>query len=83
MCKFKEQPTPEMLEDIAKMMEQSEEHGGKMLGVYWTLGRYDVVCVHECVDLKTAMKGLIGFSKYMSTETLVAMPREEAMELVE
>ncbi len=57
----------------------------KVLGNYWTLGRFDGVLIFEGSSEKEAMKlavevGKLGFS---TTETLVAIPREEAVKLVD
>lgn len=71
-----------MLDKIQKGMENAAEQGQKFLSVYWTLGRYDVVITYEAPDEKAAMKGALNFSEFVSTETLVAVPREEAMKLV-
>lgn len=53
----------------------------KVQSVYWTLGRYDGVLIGEAPDEKTWMKFAAQFGDYVATETLVAVPREEALEL--
>jgi uncharacterized protein with GYD domain len=53
------------------------------LNIYYTLGRYDVVVIFEAPDEKIAMKMAMSIGDIESTETLVAVPREEAMKLVE
>jgi uncharacterized protein with GYD domain len=50
--------------------------------MYYTLGRYDVVIIAEGKDEKSAMKRLMQLGDYAATETLVAIPREEAIKLV-
>jgi uncharacterized protein with GYD domain len=55
----------------------------KVLGMYWTLGRYDTVLIMEGKDEKEAMKGLLPWGDMLSTETLVAVRREEAAKLLE
>ena len=57
------------------------EAGGKVLSAYWTLGRYDAIATVEWPDEKAAMKGFSKFGDYASTETLVAVTREEALKL--
>jgi uncharacterized protein with GYD domain len=47
------------------------------------LGRYDGVLITEVKDEKAAMKALLRSGDLFSTETLVAVPREEAIKLVE
>lgn len=67
-----------------KFFEQGVKEGSiKIIGYYWTLGRHDVVCITEAKDEKTIMKWGIQWGDLMSTETLVAVPREEAIKLVE
>jgi uncharacterized protein with GYD domain len=82
--RFRKKPTKEMIAEYTKLVEKwAKETGGKFLVFYWTLGRYDVVGVTDVKDEKTAMKVLIQCSDIMSQETLVAVPREEAIKLVE
>jgi len=59
------------------------KEGTKILARYWTLGRYDAVVITEGKDEKTAMKSLLRFGDAVSTETLVAVTREEAIKLLE
>jgi uncharacterized protein with GYD domain len=61
-----------------------EEAGGKLVGVYVTLGRYDVVEVFEAPDDETAIQILMKLNQYGAehTETLRAFTREEAEEIV-
>jgi uncharacterized protein with GYD domain len=55
--------------------------GVKILGLYWTLGRYDGVTIIERKDEKTAihsaMKNLLKMGDIAATETLIVIPREE------
>jgi uncharacterized protein with GYD domain len=82
--RFRKKPTKAMLAESSKLMEQSaKEKGGKVLGFYWTLGRYDTVLITKEKDEKAAMKTAIRFGDLISQETLVAVPREEAIKLVE
>lgn len=80
--RFRRKPTKQMLAEMQKLFEEPVE-GGKILGYYWTLGRYDGVVISECPDEKTHMKIMLKFADYVSTETLVAVPGEEAGKLVE
>ena len=80
--RFREKPTRRMLAEMQKLFEKGAKEG-KILGFYWTLGRYDGVVISESPDEKTHMKHMLGFSEFVSTETLVAVPAEEAGKLVE
>jgi len=50
--------------------------------VYWTLGRYDAVAITEAPTEKDAMKALLRFVGLVDIETMVAVPREEAIKLL-
>ena len=58
--------------------------GGKLVGVYVTLGRYDVVEIFEAPDDGTAMGILMKLQRFGAehTETLRAFTREEAEEII-
>lgn len=81
--RWKRKPTKESVAESSKLVEQMVKEGGKVLGMYWTLGRYDVVLIMEGKDEKEAMRGLLPWGDTLSTETLVAVSREEAVKLVE
>jgi len=83
LSRFKGKPTKEMLAQSKKLFERMVQEGGKVLGAYWTLGRYDSVVITEGPDEKAAIQELIRWSDIVSTETLVAVPSEEAVKLVE
>jgi uncharacterized protein with GYD domain len=84
LCKFRKKPTKAVVAEGAKLAQQGiKEMGGKILGWYWTLGRYDVVFIAEGKDEKNIMKAMIRFGDILSPETLVAVTREEAIKLVE
>ena len=56
------------------------EAGGELVGVYVTLGRYDVVEIFEAPDDEIAVEILLKLNRYGAehTETLKAFTREEA-----
>ena len=58
--------------------------GGSLVGVYVTLGRYDVVEVFEAPDDDVAIEILMKLNQYGAehTETLRAFTREEAEEII-
>lgn len=82
LSKLRKKPTIEMIAEITKIMQSNAEKGIKVLGFYWTLGRYDTVLIMEAPDEKAAMKANIMVGDIVSTETLVGVPREEAIQLV-
>jgi uncharacterized protein with GYD domain len=49
--------------------------------MFWTFGSYDAVLIAEAADEKNYMKFILQFADYLSTETLVAVPRDEALKL--
>ena len=80
--RLKKTPTKEMSDQATKMLEDMEKQGIKVLGFYWTLGRYDTVLIFDAPTEKDAMKIGIGAAELVATETLVAIPREEAIKLL-
>jgi uncharacterized protein with GYD domain len=83
LARFKGKPTKDALTQASKLFEQMTKEGAKILGIYWTLGRYDAITIIEGPDEKTAMRALLRWGDMLSTETLVAVSREEALKLVE
>jgi len=83
LVKFKKKPTKEVLAESDKLFEKAAEEGLKIHAVYYTLGRYDAVGIFEHKDEKAAMKSLLRLFDIDSTETLVAVPREEARKLLD
>ena len=61
-----------------------EAAGGKLIGVYVTLGRYDVVEIFEAPDDEIAVEILMKLQRFGAehTETLRAFTREEAEDIV-
>ena len=81
--KFRKKPTKEMVDESSKLWERAVKEGAKVLGIYYTLGRFDAVVIAEGKDEKSWMKMAMRWSDGMSTETLVAVTREEAIKLIE
>lgn len=81
--KYKKKLTKEILAETKKLFERMDKEGIKFLGQYWTLGRYDITSVAEAKDEKTMMKALLLWGDILSTETAIALNREEAIKLVE
>jgi uncharacterized protein with GYD domain len=64
------------------MMEEAKKRGMKLLGFYWTLGRYDTVLIVEAPNEKEIMKLSIEAADMVTTETMVAITRDEATKLL-
>jgi uncharacterized protein with GYD domain len=80
--KLKKKPTKDTYANVSKIMEEFKEHGNKILGFYWTLGRYDTVLIFEASNEKIAMELSIEVSDIVTTETMVAVKREEAIKFL-
>jgi uncharacterized protein with GYD domain len=83
LCKVRKKLTKEAIAEVSKAMEKTSEEGVEFLNIYYTLGRYDVIAIFDAPDEKTAMRGLMRLGDIEDTETLVAIPREEATKLIE
>ena len=61
-----------------------EDAGGSLVGVYVTLGRYDVVEIFEAPDDDTAVAILLKLQRFGAehTETLRAFTRSQAEEII-
>jgi uncharacterized protein with GYD domain len=82
MGKFRKKPSSDTSAGITKMLEEMKSKGIKVIGFYWTLGRYDTVMILDAPSEKEAMKNAIEAADVVATETMVAIPREEAIKLV-
>ncbi|MFW9806000.1 MAG: GYD domain-containing protein [Candidatus Thorarchaeota archaeon] len=65
-------------EDIIKSV------GGKLLGLYYTFGKYDWVSIVEGPSIEAAMKALFIFGQGGTnrTRTMVAVTGEEATKII-
>lgn len=80
--RLKKKPTKETASGVTKMLDEFKAHGIKIREFLWTLGRYDTVMIFEAPNEKTAMQMSISASDVVTTETMVAVPREEAIKLL-
>ena len=71
----------ERVEEGERLIEAA---GGRLIGVYVTLGRYDVVEIFEAPDDEVAVEILMKLQRFGAehTETLRAFTRDEAAEIV-
>ena len=81
--RFRGKPTKAATEKVSELMKGMAKEGVKFIGFYWTLGRYDTVVIMEAPDEKVVMKANMKVSDIVSTETMVAVTREEAHKLLE
>ncbi|HEY8325206.1 MAG: GYD domain-containing protein [Ktedonobacterales bacterium] len=61
-----------------------ERRGGKVLGLYWTQGRYDIVTIVDFPDEQTAMAELLALGRIgnVRTETLRAFSESEMDQII-
>jgi uncharacterized protein with GYD domain len=84
--------TQDGVKTIKKLKERQETAnkiveaaGGKIISLYYTMGRYDWISVVEGPSIEAAMKSLFIFGSggFNTTETLVAISAEEAVKIAE
>lgn len=80
--KFKTKPTKESVAATDNFIKNLAKEGVVFKGMYWTLGRYDTIGIFEAPNEKLAMKAMMGVADIAYTETLAAVSREEASELI-
>jgi uncharacterized protein with GYD domain len=78
--RFRGKATKEDIERTNKVL--ASEPKVKVLAFYWTFGRYDSILILEAPNENTVMKILLQVEDYVATETMVAIPREEAIKLL-
>ena len=82
LSKFRHRPTKQELDKSTAYFAKLAKEGTMVHQFLWTLGRYDTVAILEGKDEKAAMQNLVDFPFDIVTETLVAIPREEALKMV-
>jgi uncharacterized protein with GYD domain len=83
LTKVKKSPAmdKEFVDKWTQKLPEMEKQGIKVK-TYWTLGRYDGVSIVEAPSEKDVLKMLMPLFDTVHTETLVAIPREEAVKLI-
>ena len=81
--KVRKKLTKEVIAEASDAIEKASKEGVKFLNIYYTLGRYDVIAIFDAPDEKIAMRMLMRLGDIEETETLVAIPREEARKFIE
>ena len=80
--KMRKKPSKELTGQATKVMDELKNRGIKIIGWYWTLGRYDTAVIFEAENEKEALKMSLAVADFVATETLVAIHREEAIKLL-
>ena len=85
--KFRKKPSKERLIEATKATNAVlEKAGGKRLGTYFTLGRYDYVTIVERpdagVDFASTISRAMEISDEISSETLVAVNSQQVLDLM-
>ena len=83
LWRFRQKATKEMLAESVRLAEQLPREGIRIIDDYWTLGSCDLVTVAEAKDEIAFMKALLRYGDIFSTETFVALGREDALKLVQ
>jgi uncharacterized protein with GYD domain len=81
--KMRKKPATDTAAQGTSIVEAMKKRGIKIIGWYWTLGRYDTAVIFEAANEKEALKFSLNVADIVSSETLVAIPREEAIKLLE
>ena len=68
--------------EVGNKVKQNLPSGVKIIGTYWTLGRFDSVWIYEAPSEKEAFKVGVAVGDVAQTQTLVAIPRDEALKLL-
>ena len=68
----------------AEVRKQNEARGFKVLGHYWTQGRYDLVAVVDAPSDEAMVGGLLGIAEAgnVSSETLRAFTDREMQQIL-
>jgi uncharacterized protein with GYD domain len=69
----------ETVKRAAEVRKRNEERGFKIVGHYWTTGRYDLVAVVDAPSDEAMMAGMLGITEAgnVSSETLHAFTDKE------
>lgn len=81
LIKLRTKMTKDLVKRVNKIKE-AKPAGFTIHSIFWALGRYDVVWYVEAPDEKAVMSILMQFGDAVTTETLIAVPREEALKML-
>jgi uncharacterized protein with GYD domain len=80
LAKMRGEITPEFRE-ATKVAMECPPAGVKIHNVFWTLGQYDFVIIYEAPSEKEAVQMGVAWVKFCETQTMVAVPQDEAQKL--
>src|SRR6266705_101673 len=83
LAKWRKKPTREMISEMDHNWDLLKKDGGNVIQAYWTFGRYDAVVILEAPNEKIALKALMRGGDHLNIETLLAIPRGDAVRLLE
>jgi uncharacterized protein with GYD domain len=84
LVKWRRKPNKNDIQAMNAFWSDAGKMGVKVHNSFWTLGRFDAVFIVEAPDEQTAMKLWVNTPTDLgSTETLVAVSREEAIKMVQ
>jgi uncharacterized protein with GYD domain len=74
--------SPQRIETFKKDLEKA---GGKLVGTYYTMGKYDGVVILEAPNDEVVMKIMLATASLgnVRTKTLKAFPHEEGSKIME
>jgi uncharacterized protein with GYD domain len=74
----------ESVKRAAEVRKQNEARGFKVLGHYWTQGRYDLVAIVDAPSDEAMVAGLFGIAEAgnVASETLRAYTAEEMQRIL-
>ncbi len=85
LVKFLGKPTKQGVALGSEIAKEQQKQGVKILGWYWTLGRYDAVVIAEGPDkgaVQRTMQASMKLADVAQIETLIGLKREEAIKLL-
>lgn len=86
LSKFRKKTSKESIAATDKVVSELRKQGVKLVGAYYTLGRYDSVFIFDGPDegaVQRIMKATMALSDNVATETLVALTREDAIKMLD
>jgi uncharacterized protein with GYD domain len=81
LAKLRGKITPAFQEATAKALKNPPP-GLIIRNVFWLLGEYDFLILYEARDEKAALRMAIPWGEFCETQTMVAIPNEEAQQLL-